>query len=81
MDLVSHNLNYDDVINMCDVTGLDRVDFSDVLDLGQPKTCKGKMINFLDKFGDSSPIDEMDTLSASEYSVPEKRCLRTRNEL
>jgi len=81
IDLVSHNLKYDDVVNMQDVTGLDRVDFSDVLDLGQAKPRKGKVVNFLDKFGDSGPIDEMDTWDASEYSVPEKRYLRTKNEL
>jgi len=81
IDLVPHNLKYNDVVNMQDVTGLDRVDFSDILDLGQAKSRKGKMVNFLDKFGDSKPINEMDTWNASEYSVPEKRYLRTRNEL
>lgn len=48
IDLVSHNLKYNDVVNMQDVTGLDRIDFSDVLDLGKaepsiPKPRKGKM--------------------------------------
>lgn len=81
IDLVSHNLKYNDVVNMQDVTGLDRVDFSDVLDLGQAKPRKGKMVNFLDKFGYSGPIDEMDTWDASEYSVSERRYLRTRDKL
>lgn len=45
---------------MQDVTGLGHVKLSNVLDLGQPKPQKGKMVNFLDKFGDSEPIDEID---------------------
>ena len=81
IDSVSPDLKYNDVVNMQDVTGLDRVDFSDVLDLGEAKPGKEKMVNFLDRFGDSGPIDEMDTWEVSEYSVPEKRYLRTRNEL
>lgn len=85
IDLASHNLQYDEVVNMQDVTGLDRVDFSDVLDLGEakpsiPKPRRGKRVNFLDKFGDSGPIDEIDTWEVSEPVVPEKRYLRTRNE-
>ena len=79
IDLVSHDLNYNEVVNMQDVTSLDRVDFSDVLDLGQAKPSKGKMVNFLDKFGDSGPIDKIDTWNASEYSVPDKKYLKTRN--
>ena len=35
IDLVSPDLKYNEMVNMQDVTGLDRVDFSDVLDLGQ----------------------------------------------
>lgn len=61
IDLVSHNLDYKNVINMQDVTDLDRVDFSDIFDLGQSKSRKGKMVDFLEKFGDSGPIDEMNT--------------------
>lgn len=80
INLVSHDLNYDEVVNMQDVTGLDRVDFSDVLDIGQAaKPRKGKMVNFLDKFGDSEPVDEIETWSANDYSIPEKKYLRTRN--
>ena len=79
MNLVSHDLKYDDVVNMQDVTGLDRVDFRNVLDLGQTKPRKGKLVRFLDKFGDAGSIDEMDTLDAGDYQVPEKRYLRTRN--
>ena len=71
---------------MQDVMGLDRVDFSDILDLGQdepftPKSHQGKTVNFLDKFGDSGPIHEKDKWDISESPVPEKRDLRTRNEL
>lgn len=32
------DLKYNEVVNMQDVTGLDRVDLSDVLDLGQATT-------------------------------------------
>lgn len=86
IDLVSHDLDYKEVVNMQDVTGLDKVDFSDVLDLGQaepcpPKSHQGKTVNFLDKFGDSGTIDEKDTWDISESPVPEKKYLRTRNEL
>jgi hypothetical protein len=86
IDLVSPDLEYKEVVNMQDVTGLERVDFSDVFDLGQaepsiPKSPKGKTVNFLDKFGDSGPIDEKDTWDISESTVPEPKYLRTRNEL
>ena len=81
VDLVSHDLKYSEVVNIQDVTGLDRVEFSDVFDLGQgiskPRT--GKSVNFLEKFGDPETIDEMDTWDISESKVPEKRYLRTRN--
>jgi hypothetical protein len=84
IDLVSHDLKYSEVVNMQDVTGLNRVEFSDILDLGQaepsiskPRT--GKIVNFLEKFGDPGTIDEMDRWDTSEYKVPEKRYLRTRN--
>lgn len=39
------------------------------------------MVNFLDKFGDSGPIDKIETCEASESSVSEKIYLKTRNEL
>lgn len=58
---VTHNLNYDDVVNMKDVTTFDRIDFSDVLDLGlDPKQVRtrAKTVNFIDKFGDPDSIDE-----------------------
>lgn len=35
IELVSHDLKYSEVVNMQDVTGLDRVEFTDILDLGQ----------------------------------------------
>ncbi len=86
IDLVSPNLKYNDVVNMQDVTGLDRVDFSDVLDLGQAepsdsKLNRGKEVNFLDKFGDSGPINEEDMWDVSESPIPNKKYLRTRNKL
>lgn len=67
---------------MQDVTSLNRVDFSDVLDLGQtciPKSHKGKMVDFLDKFGDSETINEQDQWDILKSTVPEK--LRIRDEL
>ena len=36
IDMANHGLNYDEVVNMQDVTGLDRVNFSDIFDLGKP---------------------------------------------
>lgn len=84
IDLVSHDLEYTDVVNMQDVTGLDQVEFSDMLDVGQakpsiPRLRKGKTVNFLDKFGDSEIIDEIDTWETGESMIPEKRYLRSRN--
>ena len=66
-------LVYDEVVNMQDTTGLDRVDFSDILDLGQPETTiskasKGKTVNFLDLFGDPADVDESDTWDASSIT-------------
>lgn len=93
IDLVSPDLKYDQVVikydqvvTMKDTTGLTREDFADVFDLGQPepgipKRQKGKMVNFLEKFGDSGSIDEKDTWDISESKIPEKKYLRTRNEL
>lgn len=84
------DLQYDELVNMQDVTGLDRVEFSDTLDLGQTKGIstnptlnprKAKTVNFLDKFGDSTTIDKSDTWDTNEFMVPKKRYLRTRNEL
>lgn len=78
-------LVYDDVVNMKDVTGLDRVDFSDILDLGQPepailKDRKSKTVNFLEMFGDPAHVDESDTWDASSITdtVEKSRNLRTR---
>lgn len=89
IDLASHNFKYEDVVNMKDLTGLDRCSFSDIPDLGQtklsipepqiPKPCKGKMVNFSDLFRDSGPINEGETGEAGQSPVPEKRYLRTRN--
>jgi hypothetical protein len=66
IDIVAHDLRYDQVVNMQDVTGLEnRIQFSDIMDLGKTtekniptKSCSGKTVNFLDKFGDSNPVDE-----------------------
>ena len=86
-DSVVSNLMYQDTVNMQDVTGLDRVEFTDKFDLGQtePSTCKprrGKQVNFLDKFGDSGQISESEKWDTcdNEFMVPEKRYLRTRNK-
>ena len=71
IDLASHDLKYSEVVNMKDVTGLDRVEFSDILDLGQAESSiskprRGKVVNFLEKFGDPGTIDEMDTWDTCE---------------
>ena len=87
IDSVLPNLNYEDTVNMQDVTGLDRVEFTDKFDLGQtkPSICnpqKGKEVSFLDKFGDSGPIGASEGWNTceNEIMVPEKRYLRTRNK-
>ena len=88
IDLVLPNLKYEDTVNMRDVTGLDRVEFTDKFDLGQtkPSICnpqKGKEVNFLDKFGDSGPIGENEGWDTCENKImiPEKRYyLRRRNK-
>ena len=87
IDSALPNLKYEEIVNMQDVTGLDRVEFTDKFDLGQPKpsSCnppKGKEVNFLDKFGDSEPIgnsEQWDTCD-NDFMVPEKKYLRTRNK-
>lgn len=87
VDLAPPGLVYDEVVNMQDTTGLERVDFSDILDLGQTKPSiskvrKGKTVNFLEKFGDPADIDESDTWDASSITdtVAKRMNLRTRNE-
>ena len=80
-------LKYEETVNMQDVTGLDRVEFTDKFDLGQTKPSisnsnKGKEVSFLEKFGDSGPVSEnegWDTCD-NEFMVPEKKYLRTRNK-
>lgn len=78
------DLEYDDVVNMQDVTGLDQNQFTDIADLGKnkpriPKPQKGKMVNFLDKFRDSKEvIENSETWETSESIVPERRYLRIR---
>ena len=87
MDSILPDLKYEETVNMQDTTGLDREEFTDKFDLGQtkPSTCKprkGKVVNFLEKFGDSEPIGESEgwDTSENELMVPEKSYLRTRNK-
>ena len=87
IDSVLPDLRYEETVNMQDITGLDRVEFTDKFDLGQTKPSisnprKGKEVNFLDKFGDSGPIGESEGWDTceNEFMVPEKRYLRTRNK-
>lgn len=85
---------YEKTVNMKDVTGLDRVEFTDQYDLGQTKPSmpnppknsirnpgQGKQVNFLEKFGDKGPVSETESwdIYENEFPVPEKRNLRTRN--
>ena len=80
IDLVLPDLRYEDTVNMQDVTGLGRQEFTDRFDLGQtePNICKHrqeKEVNFLDKFGDSEQISESEKWNTvdNEFMVPEKR--------
>lgn len=86
IELVPSGLKYGEVVNMQDVTGLSRVKFTDIVELGQVEPSiiqsgKGKTVDFLDKFGDSGIINEMDKWDISESSVPQKNYLRTKNNL
>ena len=79
IDSVFPDLEYKDTVNMQDITGLDRVEFTDKYDLGQTKPTtsnppKGKEVNFLEKFGDSGPIGESEGWDTceNEFRVPEK---------
>jgi len=85
-EILPAGLGYDEVVNMKDVTGLEHVDFSDILDLGQnkpsiSKSSKGKMVKFLDIFGDPADIGKSETWDASSITdtVPKKMNLRTGN--
>lgn len=71
---VSDNLDYSEIVNMQDVTGLERQQFTDIFDLGQAKPSisktfsknrKGKMVNFLEMFSNPENIDDSETLYAS----------------
>ena len=63
IDLVLPDLSYKNTLNVQDITGLDRVEFTNKFDLEQTKPNiykprQGKEVNFLDKFGDSRQINE-----------------------
>jgi len=82
INAASHGLRYDEVVNMKDVTKLDRIDFSDLLDLGNvqssvPKS-SSKIVNFLEKFGDPKDICESETWETTAPTVVEKGYLRGR---
>jgi len=86
VDLASHGLEYDEVVNMKDVTGLKYVDFSHISDLGKTKPTiskriKRKMVSFLEKYCDPAHIDESETWDVSSITatVPNKPNLRIRN--
>ena len=75
----------DEVVNMQDVTGLNRVGFTDVLDLGKSQNCaikprQGKMVNFLDKFGDSGTIPETETWDVCLPNVQDEHYLKIKNK-
>lgn len=76
------DLKYDDVVNMQDVTGLDRVAFSDISQLGQaepsiPKP-SGKTVNFLEKFGDPDTVSKSETWDIHDSTATGRRVLRSR---
>lgn len=88
IDLALPNLKYEEMVNMHDLTGLDRVEFTDKFDLGQTKPNiynprKGKEVNLLEKFGDSKLLEENQgwDISENDFIVPKRRYLRRRNEL
>lgn len=81
IDLALPNLKYENTVNMPDVTGLDRIEFTDKFDIGQIKSTisnsqRGKEVNFLDKFG-SGPVSEAEQWDIHENGiiVPEKKNL------
>lgn len=71
------DISYKEAVTLADVTKLDGVEFEDVKDLGQVSKAskvKAKLVNFLDKFGDSD-ITEYESW---EPTQPERRYLRHR---
>lgn len=77
IELVFYDLDYSEVVNMQDVTGLD-------LGQAEPSISKprqGKMVNFLDIFPDPENIDESKTWDACTVTdnVPKNMNLRTAN--
>jgi hypothetical protein len=86
VDSVSHGLEYGEVVNMEDVTGLDRVQFSDVSDLGRPALGPSRKVAKQVKFSEKfliGPVD-IDELPESKdlTIIPEMDLqeLRLRNE-
>ena len=87
-DSVLTDLTYEETVNMQDVTGLDREQFTDQFDLGQTesriynKSRRSKEVNFLDKFGDSEQISESEKWDTydNDFRVSEKKPLGTRNK-
>ena len=74
-------LDYNDVVNMQDVTGLDKIEFIDryqvssssdvtnTADTVRPKSrLRGTAVNFLDKFGNPENVPESDTWSIDANS-------------
>ena len=86
-DSVLPNVSYQETVNMKDVTGLSRQDFTDVCDVGPTDVgdvgpTKAKQVNFLDfleKCSGSGEGEGWDTCE-NEFTVPNKRNLRTRNK-
>ncbi len=72
---LENELVYDNIINMNDISGVDKVDFSDRLQV-PPSTevtikskTKAKSVNFLDKFGDPKEISESETWNTDENAL------------
>lgn len=67
VDLPYPSLEYEEVVNMKDVTGLYENNFSDKLDLGPTKPKgKSRMVRFLDKFKDKGMIGETEKWEISD---------------
>jgi len=91
----SSSLEYEKIVNMQDITGLNRERFSDEFDLGginidkldlsgtkasiSSPPRKSKLVNFLDKFGDPEKISQDETWRTTESPVLKKKYIRTKN--
>lgn len=79
------NLDYEETVNMKEVTGLYKQQFTDQFDLGiEADTCvsprKGKKVSFLDLFGDPKEITEDQTWETcdNDFVIRNEKYSRTK---